>query len=168
MICTSTGTSTTSSYNRHKLPEFAGIPYAEALTRESFAGAWLICPWRPYPIWYQPNFAFMPYRSAYFHWGRCPLCRGPFASFVHRIRTRWRGAWLSDFAPDLKALRSNFSRMVISRLSPLLFCERPLCAAVVQGTSRVGLDPPRDRAQSRCSSDLCMATRGPWRRFSPP
>src|ERR1700730_8778151 len=69
MICTSTGTSTTSSYNRHKLPEFAGIPYAETLTRESFAGAWLICPWRPYPIWYQPNFAFMPYRSEYFHWG---------------------------------------------------------------------------------------------------
>jgi hypothetical protein len=26
------------------------------------------------------------------------------------IRTRWRGAWLSDFAPDPKALRSNFSR----------------------------------------------------------
>jgi hypothetical protein len=40
--------------------------------------------------------------------------------------------------------------------------------AVVQETSRVGLDPPRDRAQSRCSSDLCMATRGPWRRSSPP
>jgi hypothetical protein len=40
--------------------------------------------------------------------------------------------------------------------------------AVVQETNRVGLDPPRDRAQSRCSSGLCMATRGPWRRFSPP
>ena len=64
-------------HNRQKLLEFAGIPYAEISTAESFAVAWLICRAVILSNLARAKFRLHALSQRIFPLGRCPLCRGP-------------------------------------------------------------------------------------------
>jgi len=64
-------------HNRQKLLEFAGIPYAEISTTESFAVVWLICRVVILSNPARAKFRLHGLSQRIFPLGRCPLCRGP-------------------------------------------------------------------------------------------
>ena len=64
-------------HNRQKLLEFVGIPYAETLIRESFAGAWLICRAVILSNLARAKFRLHGLSQGIFPLGHSPLCRGP-------------------------------------------------------------------------------------------
>ena len=64
-------------HNRQKLLEFAGTPYAEISTAESFAVAWLICRAVILSNLARAKFRLHALSQRIFPLGRCPLCRGP-------------------------------------------------------------------------------------------
>jgi hypothetical protein len=64
-------------HNRQKLLEFAGIPYAEISTTESFAVVWLICRVVILSNPARAKFRLHALLHRIFPLGRCPLCRGP-------------------------------------------------------------------------------------------
>src|SRR6267142_16562 len=64
-------------HNRQKLLEFAGTPYAEISTAESFAVAWLICRAVILSNLARAKFRLHALSRGIFPLGRRPLCRGP-------------------------------------------------------------------------------------------
>ena len=64
-------------HDRQKLLEFAGIPYAEISTTESFAVVWLICRVVILSNAARAKFRLHGLLHRIFPLGRCPLCRGP-------------------------------------------------------------------------------------------